>query len=62
VFSVGAIHPFNSPLAPPSNRIRSFEKMKFTPNPSAQSPKRKKKFEKFLKQPTIVGKQKEYIS
>jgi len=33
-----------------------------TPNPSAQNPKRKKKFENFLKQPTIVGKEKEYIS
>ena len=34
----------------------------FTPNPSAQNPKRKKKFENFLKQPTIVGKKKRNTS
>ena len=31
-------------------RIRSFGFCAFTPNPSAQNPKRKKKFENFLKQ------------
>jgi len=41
MFSVGAIHPFISPLAPPSNRIRSFGFWAFTPNPSAQNPKQK---------------------
>lgn len=44
MFSVGAIHPFNSPLAPPSNRNRSFGFWAFTPNPSAQNPKQKNKF------------------
>jgi len=44
IFSVGAIHPFSSPLAPSSNRIRSFEFWAFTPNPSAQNPKQKNKF------------------
>lgn len=43
MFSVGAIHPFNSPLAPFSNRIRSFGFWAFTPNPSAQNPKQKDK-------------------
>jgi len=41
MFSVGAIHPFNSPL------------------PTTQNGKRNLKI---LKQPTIVGKEKEYIS
>jgi len=46
MFSVGAIHPFSSPLAPPSSEkeIRSFGFLAFTPDPSAQNPKRKKKF------------------
>jgi len=44
MFLVGAIHPFNSPLAPPSNRIWSFGFWAFTPNPSAQNPKQKNKF------------------
>jgi hypothetical protein len=57
-FSVGAIHLFSSPIAPPSNRIRSFEFWAFTPNPSAQNPKRKKKFENFLKQSAFGGKRK----
>lgn len=43
LFSGGAIHPFSSPLAPPSNRIRSFGFWAFTPNPSAQNPKQKNK-------------------
>lgn len=41
----------------------SFEFWAFTPNPSAQNSKHKKKFENFFKKkPTIVGKEKECIS
>lgn len=49
VFEGGAIHPFCSPLTPPSNEkeILCFGFLAFTPNPSAQNPKRKKKFENF---------------
>jgi len=52
MFEGVAIHPFCSPLAPPSNEkeILCFEFWAFTPDPSAQNPKRKKKFENFLKQ------------
>jgi hypothetical protein len=40
--------------------IRSFGFWAFTPNPSAQNPKRKKKFENFLKQiPPLREKRKE---
>src|SRR3990167_7202561 len=61
MFSVGAIHPFSSPLAPPSNRIRSFGFWAFTPNPSAQNPKRKKKFENFLKQFRLLSEKRKGI-
>jgi len=46
MFSVGAIHPFYSPLDPPSNRIKSFGLRAFTPNPSALHPKQKNKFKR----------------
>ena len=50
------IHPFNSPLAPPSNRIRSFEFWAFTPNPSAQNPKQKTKLKFFFRAiPIAIG-------
>ena len=43
MFSVGAIHPFCSPLAPPSNRNRSFGLRAFTPLiPLCPSPKTEK--------------------
>jgi hypothetical protein len=63
VFSVRAIHPFNSPLAPLSNRIRSFGFWAFTPNPSAQKSKTEKEILKFFKTiPTAVGKKKRNTS
>jgi hypothetical protein len=62
-FSVGAIHPFSSPLAPPSNEkeILCFGFWAFTPNPSAQNPKRKKKFENFLKQFRLLSEKRKGI-
>ncbi|MDD3711129.1 MAG: hypothetical protein PHP37_00790 [Patescibacteria group bacterium] len=61
---VGVIHPFSFPLTPPSNEkeILCFEFWAFTPNPSAQNPKRKKKFENFLKQVFLSKKKKRNTS
>ena len=43
------------------NKIRSFGFWAFTPNPSAQNPKRKKKFENFLKQFRLLSEKRKGI-
>jgi len=66
VFEVGAIHPFCSPLAPPSNEkeIRCFGLRAFTPLiPLCPTPKTEKEICKFFKTiPTAVGKKKRNTS